>query len=125
MTHSSGVAHKRWWPVPAGSTATSPGASSRTLPAAPPKRTLARPRANVRKNAVAPHIAPAVCAKGALDDALRAWPEREIDGAAIDQQRQARIVGDGSVVAKHQRERLGGSARYGHGLDPSGFAPAL
>src|SRR5262249_54792038 len=80
---------------------------------------------HVRKNAVAPHIAPAVCAKGALDDALRAWPEREIDGAAIDQQRQARIVGDGSVVAKHQRERLGGSARYRHGPHPSGFAPPL
>src|SRR5262249_495504 len=80
---------------------------------------------HVRKNAVAPHIAPAVCAKGALDDALRAWPEREIDGAAIDQQRQARMVGEGAVVAKQQGEGVGGSGRYGHGLDPSGFAPAL
>jgi len=45
MTHSSGVAHRHWWPVPAGSTATSPGASSSIFPAAPPKRTLPRPRA--------------------------------------------------------------------------------
>jgi len=80
---------------------------------------------HVRKNAVAPHVAPAVCAECAFDDTLRARPKREIDGAAIDQQRQARIVWDGSVIAKHQRERLGGSARHGHGLDPRGFAPAL
>src|SRR5204862_1511491 len=90
-------------------------------PASPPKRTLARPRAmpsavHVGKNAVAPHVAPTVRAKCALDDVLGACLALEDDGAAIDQKGQMRIVGYGAVVAKPQRERLRTSTGRGHGL---------
>src|SRR5690349_947908 len=71
---------------------------------------------HVGKNAVAPHVAPTVGAKRALDDALGACLALEGDGAAIDQKRQMRIVGYGAVVAKHQRERLRRSTGRGHGL---------
>src|SRR5262245_22890584 len=69
---------------------------------------------HVGKNAVAPHIAPAVCGKRALDDALGVIGAGDIDGAGIDQKRQARIVGYQAVVAEHQHERFTRSARLCH-----------
>ena len=61
---------------------------------------------HVGKNAVAPHIAPAVCGKRALDRPFGVLCAGNIDGAAIDQKRQARIIRYRAVVAKHQGERF-------------------
>src|SRR6266478_2554734 len=127
MTHSSGDAHRHWWPVPAGSTATSPASRLEHLARRAAEAHLGAAAryseclvdlgviVHVGKNAVAPHVAPAVCGKRALDDALGAICAGDIDRAAIEQKRKMRIVGYGAVVAKHQREWFIRPGRFGHG----------
>src|SRR5215475_5763846 len=51
---------------------------------------------------VTPHLAPAVAFECVLDHELRIGGPLEIDPAAIDEERQARVVGHRPVVGEHQ-----------------------
>ena len=48
---------------------------------------------NVRVNAVAPHIAPAVCGEGLLDEFFRVRRAGKVDAAAVEHKRQAGLFG--------------------------------
>ena len=76
---------------------------------------------HVGENAVAPHIAPAVLAKSLLDQQFRVGRAGELDAAAIENERQLRIVGNPAVVGKQVSDR--GDALGQHGLDPATGRP--
>ena len=60
-------------------------------------------------NAVAPGIGPTILAERALDHRGRILVARDLDRAAIDHERQGRVVRNRAVVLEPHRDRLDGS----------------
>ena len=79
---------------------------------------------HVGEDAVAPHVAPAVAAEHVLDHLFRIGRADQIDGAAIDHERQVRVVGHRAIVGEHEGLGLGwlgvGHRREPGSLDSTG-----